>query len=150
MIKDNLLSPQGRLTWAARWLAWKLAVLTPLVHLSLMLFGYQRTFAVLRRLANWHTRPAVKMDDLERFSRGLRRINRLVRDHSPLPGSCLSRSLALWLMLRSQGIDARLHIGCRREDGQFQAHAWVEWMERPVNAGVRVKARYVDFQYHFD
>ncbi|MEX1184570.1 MAG: lasso peptide biosynthesis B2 protein [Gemmatimonadota bacterium] len=40
---------------------------------------------------------------------------------------CLVRALALQRMLRRRGImESSLHIGVRRQDGVFQAHAWVE------------------------
>lgn len=41
---------------------------------------------------------------------------------------CLVRSLALAKMLRSRGIDgAIMRIGVRRVDGEFLAHAWIEF-----------------------
>ena len=136
--------------WAARWFTWQLALLTPVVHLYLMLFGYQRTLALLQRLVAGQKCPAANIEDAEQLAWGMRRINRKVRDHSLFPGRCLSRSLSLWLLLHSRGIDARLRIGCRRLDGRFQAHAWLEWMGRPLNAGDRVISHYAVFQHNFD
>lgn len=40
---------------------------------------------------------------------------------------CLVRSMAIQRMLRRRGIaDGNLHIGVRTQDGEFQAHAWIE------------------------
>jgi Transglutaminase-like superfamily len=46
--------------------------------------------------------------------------------HLPLKTNCLERSLTLWWQLRRRGIAANLRIGGRKEDGRFEAHAWVE------------------------
>ena len=41
---------------------------------------------------------------------------------------CLARSLALSRMLAAHGIDGGLiRVGVRRKDGEFLAHAWVEF-----------------------
>lgn len=40
--------------------------------------------------------------------------------------SCLAKSLALWWLLGREGIQSHLRIGARKENGKFEAHAWVE------------------------
>jgi hypothetical protein len=40
--------------------------------------------------------------------------------------NCLEQSLTLWWMLRRRRIPARLRIGARRQEENFEAHAWVE------------------------
>jgi hypothetical protein len=40
--------------------------------------------------------------------------------------TCLHRSLTLWWLLRRQGVASELRIGVRKEQGRFEAHAWVE------------------------
>ncbi len=52
-------------------------------------------------------------------------VQAVARRH-PLPSSCLSRSLVLWSLLRRWGIDSRLRIGVNKQEGSFEAHAWVE------------------------
>lgn len=49
-----------------------------------------------------------------------------VRCHSPLSGTCLSRSLTLEYLLRRQGIRTKLRIGVRRNGSRIAGHAWVE------------------------
>ncbi len=46
--------------------------------------------------------------------------------HLPVETNCLDRALTLWWLLRRRGIAADLRIGGRKEDGRFEAHAWVE------------------------
>jgi len=46
--------------------------------------------------------------------------------NSPIPSTCLERSLSLWWMLARQGIATQFRIGVRKDDEKFAAHAWVE------------------------
>jgi Transglutaminase-like superfamily len=46
--------------------------------------------------------------------------------HLPFSANCLDRSMTLWWLLRRRGIAADLRIGGRKENGRFEAHAWVE------------------------
>lgn len=54
-------------------------------------------------------------------------------NRSPLPSTCLSRSLTLWLLLRLRRIDSEVCLGVRRDGGAFDAHAWVELLGSPLN-----------------
>ena len=40
--------------------------------------------------------------------------------------TCLEKSLTLWWLLGRQSIASVVRIGTRKEDGKFEAHAWVE------------------------
>jgi hypothetical protein len=140
-------SQQGRFTWTPRRFALQLALVVPFVHAHLKLFGYNRTLALLRRFVSAYPALMDPPPDIEEFALGMRRIVRRVRDRSPLPGSCLSRSLALWWLLRRQGMDTSLCIGARKFEGRLQAHAWVNLDARPLNAGVRVQEKYVQLNH---
>ena len=54
------------------------------------------------------------------------RLVNMASRHTPLPNTCLHRSLALWWLLERRGFDSRLQFGARKRDGVFEAHAWVE------------------------
>lgn len=49
----------------------------------------------------------------------------VARDHPARP-LCLARSVTLCLMLRRRGLGGKVVLGARRQEGRFQAHAWVE------------------------
>lgn len=53
--------------------------------------------------------------------------------HTPFPATCLSRSLVLLWMLGRRGVAAQLCVGARLQNGQLDAHAWVEILHQPVN-----------------
>jgi len=58
----------------------------------------------------------------------------------PLPiARCLQRSLALCLWLERDGYRPALQVGARREGGQFDAHAWVEYRGQVLNDREYVK-----------
>ncbi len=44
----------------------------------------------------------------------------------PLHTTCLHRSVALWWLLRRDGVPCALRLGARAGGGAFAAHAWVE------------------------
>ena len=46
--------------------------------------------------------------------------------HLFLRTNCLEQSLVLCWLLQKRGIAAVLRIGARKEQGRFEAHAWVE------------------------
>lgn len=41
--------------------------------------------------------------------------------------NCLEQSLVLWWLLRRREMAAELRIGARKQEGLFEAHAWVEY-----------------------
>jgi len=46
--------------------------------------------------------------------------------NSPIPSTCLERSLSLWWLLARQGVATQFRIGVRKDGEKFTAHAWVE------------------------
>lgn len=63
-------------------------------------------------------------------------------NHHPVTMLCLARSLALARLLARRGVATDLKLGVRRGEGQFQAHAWVEWRGQPVNDPGEPHTRY--------
>lgn len=60
-------------------------------------------------------------------------------------GNCLSRSIALWWLLRRKGIPAQLRIGARKIGDQLEAHAWIEVAGQAINDSDDVQTRYAPF-----
>lgn len=50
----------------------------------------------------------------------------------PLPRTCLNESLALFGLLRRQGIDAHFRLGVRKESERLVAHAWIQREDTPL------------------
>jgi len=64
---------------------------------------------------------------------------------SPFRPTCLTRSLVLYRLLRARGLPCELQIGVRKEDAQFEAHAWVECVGIAVNDSNDVHQRFTHF-----
>ena len=73
------------------------------------------------------------------------RIVQLATRFNFLWSNCLRRSLVLWFLLCRQGIESKLHIGVKQEEGQFAAHAWVEWNNIPLNDSLTVRQEFTVF-----
>ena len=128
---------------AGRSLLVQAAVMLPLTALALRTLGFRRVYAGLDRMAG--TRVGAPSEDAARQVERARHVNRYLKRNGPYHGNCLSRSLVLWWLLRRRGIACDLRIGTRKRAGEFQAHAWVEYLGRPLNAGRRVRQRYAAF-----
>jgi hypothetical protein len=63
--------------------------------------------------------------------------------------TCLEKSLAIWSLLRQQGIVSELRIGARQLDGRFEAHAWVERDGEALNEPQQEHRHYATFDAAF-
>ena len=136
-VKFRSLKPPGRKILIGA------ALLVPVTGLGLRLFDFRRVHSGMGWLGRRSARKAPQ--DTWRYARRAGRLITYLGRNGPFRGNCLSRSLVLWYLLRRAGIQGELRIGVRREDGQFLAHAWVEYQDRPLNAHERVRERYAAF-----
>jgi hypothetical protein len=63
--------------------------------------------------------------------------------------NCLEESLVLWYLLGREHIPALLRIGVRKSQGDFQAHAWVEYQGTALNQGEWTHPHYAAFEAEF-
>jgi hypothetical protein len=129
------------------------AVFLPAVSVSLKILGFQATqkslFGFLRDSAN---RP--HLDFIEPFQENeharlaARMVNAAVYHIWPA-SSCLEKSLALWWILRTQGICSELRIGGRKIKDKFEAHAWVEREGAALNEPQQEHRHYAKFDSTF-
>ncbi|AFY99914.1 lasso peptide biosynthesis B2 protein [Calothrix sp. PCC 6303] len=99
--------------------------LLPIVAFSLQLWGMQSTQKFLAQISQKTILSSTVATSLLLAKTTSTMVNLAAR-YSPLWGNCLKKSLVLWYLLRCQGIMSELRIGVRRENGEFQAHAWIE------------------------
>jgi hypothetical protein len=110
---------------AARSLFLRAMFLLPLVSLSLHWRGFLATQGSLQRLLSMADTERGSALPPERAALTAHLVNSADR-HGLIHSSCLAKSLTLWWLLESQGIESRLRIGIRKEKEMFEAHAWVE------------------------
>jgi hypothetical protein len=58
---------------------------------------------------------------------------------------CLARSIALARVLGRRGVACDIRIGVRTNDGQLEAHAWVEHNGQPLNEDESALRTYAPF-----
>jgi hypothetical protein len=130
--KLGALEPRGR------WLLARAAVALPFSVLLLKVAGLGRA----QRLgAHFGRRRATPADVEARIASTVRAVD-LATTRLPIPSACLSQSLALWYLLRTQGIPTEVCLGVRSGGAPLDAHAWVEHDGRPINETEDIVASY--------
>lgn len=122
------------------------ALILPLTEIALRLFGFRRWKQLIEHFAPPVPRrrilePATQLEMAERIARAARSAER----HGPATPNCLERSLTLWWLLRREGIEGELHIGARKNESRFEAHAWVELRGVILNDSSDIHQHYARF-----
>ena len=99
-------------------------VLLAVLTVSLRVRGFGRTQRLLQKFIKprKNSPPVASVELCALTSRMVLAAAR----NSPIPSTCLERSLSLWWLLARQGIATQLRIGVRKGGEKFSAHAWVE------------------------
>ena len=129
----------------------RVAVLLPAISLSLKMRGFRATQQALQKFSVSREKEAPsgqRMPDGERVKLAARMVNAAAR-HGLGRFSCLERSLALWWLLREEGIASSVRIGARKTDGKFEAHAWVEREGVALNEPQQEHRHYATFDAAF-
>ncbi|MEB3826593.1 lasso peptide biosynthesis B2 protein [Phormidium sp. CCY1219] len=132
-----------------RWLVLQAFGLLVFVAISLRLRGLKQTqAAVARKRSLWE----FSLSNEEKTAKIVQttRMVRLAARYCQPWANCLKKSLVLWGLLRRQGIDSELRIGVRREEGKFEAHAWVECEGFVLNDSGNVRDRFATFDRPID
>jgi hypothetical protein len=112
----------------ARGIFLRAAVLLPLISLGLRIRGFRATQQGLQTFSFFSKAKKhlpENGDARERVGLSVRMVNAAARHGWGRP-TCLEKSLALWWLLRRQGITSSVRIGARTLGGKLEAHAWVE------------------------
>ncbi|PYU32074.1 MAG: lasso peptide biosynthesis B2 protein [Acidobacteria bacterium] len=136
-----------RLSATERRLLLRAMVLLPLTGVALRLVGFRCWQAALARLAPAGARLSDDpcQDSLERACVTARMVQAAERHGLGRP-NCLRQSMVLWCLLCRQGVAAELRVGGRKQDGRFEAHAWVEHRGVALNDREELRQHYAPFQ----
>lgn len=134
------------LAWPEKKLLGQAAVTLPLIAIGLVWPGF-------RRLHTWLSRwPRVAFSPAAALTAGqwpevqvTARMVQVAARYSPFRLLCLPRSLALWWLLRRDGISADLRIGVTPKEIGLEAHAWVEYEGVALNDQDDVHVRFAPF-----
>jgi hypothetical protein len=135
----------------ARGLFLRAAVLLPFISVSLRLRGFRATQSSLqKRLPRAQTAIPDQSSRTQTESTALTaRMVRSAAHRTWGSPACLEQSLALWWLLRRQGIESRVRIGTRKTDQKFEAHAWVECDGAALNEAEEPHQHYAAFDEAF-
>ena len=127
-----------------KWVFVQAIGLLPMMALSLRWWGFGRVWGWLKQ------RPLPAHDpsdnDFKQVQRTAVLVHRAAKNR--LFGSnCLKRSLVLYWLLKRQGIDSDLRIGVGRKESVFQAHAWIEYQQRPLHENRNLYDQYKPFDH---
>lgn len=115
----NLSNTERRLLFQA-------LVLLPVTALGLRFLGFRRYQAALMRFPPGKRQAGSQEGGaIEQALLAARMIEAASRE-GLRRGNCLEKSLALWWLLRREGISSELRIGARKTPSALEAHAWVE------------------------
>ena len=137
----------------ARGIFLRATAVLPVISVSLKMRGFGATQEFLLRPL-----PVVRQAsqeksidtacDLKRTELTSRMVNAAIR-HVWRASTCLEKSLALWWLLRRQGIASQLRIGARKVNDKFEAHAWVERDGAALNEPQQEHRHYATFDAAF-
>lgn len=100
-------------------------VLLPVVSAMLRVFGFNRSHAwILRNSQKSPFRPAdaAELANAEQLAQ----LVNIAGRRGAITATCLRQAMLLQWWLRRRGLDAKLKLGARLQEGHFDAHAWVE------------------------
>lgn len=99
--------------------------LLPVISAALRIFGFNRSHAWLLRHSQdsgFIPADAAALQTSERLAE----LANIAGRRGAVTATCLRQAMLLEWWLRRRGLDAKLKLGARIEQGQFDAHAWVE------------------------
>jgi hypothetical protein len=135
----NLSAPSRRLVVEA-------AVALMATWIGLRVVGYGRW----KRVLEWFMPATVKRVNaadpvMLDSARAIARFQESAARHLFVRTNCLEQSLVLCRLLQRRGIAAEVRIGARKEEGHFEAHAWVELEGTVLNDALEQHQHFAPF-----
>jgi len=115
--------------------------LYPGIGLSLHIMGFKRTFSWLDSTAGVNS-PSSEEKRVYEILLNTHQVFWLVKRYIPYKGTCLSRSMLLYWLLRREGVETNLRIGVKKDQEVFKAHAWLEYKTIVLNDLQRIDEQY--------
>ena len=118
-----------RLSANERRLLTQALVLLPLTFCGVYALGVSRWQRFLTRLASFGTtsnRNSLRDVAASEQASEVARAVKIAAERGLFQANCLQQTLVLWCLLRRNHIECELRFGARKQEGQLQAHAWVE------------------------
>jgi hypothetical protein len=106
--------------------------------IGLRIFGFRRWKNLLDRRASSSSGTAaseITRADPARLPEAthVARLFSAAARHLFVRTNCLEQAMTLYFLLRRRGIAAELHFGARKQSALLEAHAWVAYLNVPLN-----------------
>ena len=124
-------------------------VATPFVAAGIAIFGFKRLHVAMALQSRPRSARFLTAEAATERARSAARVVAIAAGRGPVRATCLRRSLLLWWLLRRDGIETVVRVGVNRESGTLNAHAWVEYLGRPVNDADDIALRFPAFDQDF-
>jgi len=124
-------------------------VATPIVAAGVAVFGFKSVRAVMARRPRPRNARFLTAEAAEARARSTAKVVAIATGRGPVRATCLRRSLLLWWMLRRDGIETVLRVGVNRDSATLHAHAWIEYLGRPLNDVDDIALRFPAFDRDF-
>jgi len=109
------------------------------VTLGLRTIPWLKLQRLLLKLANWHTRSAVRRVSLQSITRSIRAASHYIPKATCLPQALTAQHLLIW-----NRYPADFQIGVAKDvNGKLEAHAWVTSQDKIIVGGERTINRFV-------
>jgi hypothetical protein len=118
--------------------------LLPLINLLLSVLGYSRLLHVLEKLTPLNESQPQYSTTEEALckAKSAARMVVIAASYGIYRATCLRKSLLVFWFLRRQGVAGAICFGVRLNQGNLEAHAWVEWQDIVINDEADVRQRY--------
>ena len=123
------------------------AVALTATWIGLRVAGYRRWRRILDKLAPETIERTCAGDPVALGSaQAIARFEQSAARHLFLRTNCLEQALVLCWLLRRRGIEAEMRMGARKDDGRFEAHAWVEFGGTVLNDALGQHRHFTRFE----
>ena len=137
----NSFRKTRRLSGSEKRLLAQALVLLPLTRGAVYLLGIKHWQRFLSRLAT----TSNSNHDPEQRAHVIARMVKIAAERRIINANCLQQTLVLWFLLRRNGIDGVICFGTRKQEGEAQAHAWVESFGNVLNEDQEVGRHFSPF-----
>lgn len=119
------LRKAGAFSWSDWFVLVEVSALLPLVRIGVRVISFKTLASLLAG-----NKP-LRETGTPNPDRTAYLVNLASRHHFLKP-TCLEKAIILYAILRREGISAEITIGTMKKNGEFQAHAWVEYLGRVI------------------
>ena len=127
------------------WMIFISLILLPLTAFFLKIKGFKSTQSLLNQCLTKNTFNPLSQSDQLTIAKNIAKMVSIAANHGPYKANCLKKTLVTWWLLSRKGIHTELKIGVNKDEGDFNAHSWLEFQGEVLNDTADVDERFSVF-----